>query len=79
MQSGLSSISVNYFAIYEMSNNGGKCGQRRSTLNIGCKPRKGGTGELKRIVSHNLGDSVRPIVKWAELLMGPHKAFFLQM
>jgi hypothetical protein len=34
---------------------------------------------LKSIATHNLGDSVRPISKWAEILMGPCKVFFLQM
>jgi hypothetical protein len=34
---------------------------------------------LKIIATHNLGDSVRPIAKWVELLMGTCKALFLQM
>jgi hypothetical protein len=79
MQSWLRSIGVNVSAIYEVPNNGGKYGWRRSTLNIRCKPRKGGSVELKIIVSYILGDSVRPIAKWMELLMGPCKEFFLQM
>jgi hypothetical protein len=41
--------------------------------------KEGGSVELKRIVTHSLGDSVRPIAKWEELPMGPYKVFFLQM
>jgi hypothetical protein len=35
--------------------------------------------ELKSIVTHNLGDSVRLIAKRTELLMGSCKVFFLEM
>ena len=35
--------------------------------------------ELKRIISHGLGDSVRSITEWLKLLMGSCKAFFLQV
>jgi hypothetical protein len=42
MNLGLKSIGVSCSAISELSNNGGKYGQRISTLNTGCKPRKGG-------------------------------------
>jgi hypothetical protein len=49
MQSGLSSVGANCSAIYEVSNNGGKYGQRRSTLNIGCNPRKGGMLSSKEL------------------------------
>ena len=35
--------------------------------------------ELKIIIPHGLGDSVRPIMEWAKLLMGSCKAFFLQV
>jgi hypothetical protein len=35
--------------------------------------------ELKRIISHGLGDGVWPIIEWVELLMGSCKAFFLQV
>jgi hypothetical protein len=38
-----------------------------------------GNVELKSIVSHNLGNGVRTISEWSELLMGSGKAFFLQM
>ena len=38
-----------------------------------------GNVELKIIVSHNIGDGVRPILEWYELLMGSGKAFFLQV
>jgi hypothetical protein len=41
--------------------------------------KEGGNVELKRIVSHNLGDVVRSIKKWAKLLMGLYKVFFLQV
>jgi hypothetical protein len=41
--------------------------------------REGWSVELKSIATHKLGDSVRPIVKWVELPMGPCKALFLQM
>ena len=38
-----------------------------------------GNVELKIIVTYNLGDGVRPIMKWVKLLMGPYKVFFLQV
>jgi hypothetical protein len=49
MQSWLSSIGVNYSAISEVSNNGGKYGQRRVTLKVGCRPRKGGMFRSKAL------------------------------
>jgi hypothetical protein len=33
--------------------------------------------ELKRIIPHGLGDSVRPIMERAKLLMGSYKMFVL--
>jgi hypothetical protein len=42
MHSDLRSIGFICSSISEVSNNGGKYGRRISTLNIGCKPRKGG-------------------------------------
>jgi hypothetical protein len=41
IQSSLSFVGVKFSAIFDFSNNGGKYGQRRYTLNVGCKPRKG--------------------------------------
>jgi ABC-type enterochelin transport system permease subunit len=41
--------------------------------------KEGGNVELKIIVTHILGDGVRSITEWMKLLMGPHKAFFLQV
>jgi hypothetical protein len=38
-----------------------------------------GTVERKIIFTHNLGDGVWPVPEWVELLMGPYKAFFLQV
>ena len=38
-----------------------------------------GSVELKRIITQNLGDGIQPIMKWVKLLMGPYKAFFLQV
>jgi hypothetical protein len=38
-----------------------------------------GNVELKRIVTHSLGDGVRSIAEWMKLLMGSCKAFFLQV
>jgi hypothetical protein len=35
--------------------------------------------ELKSIIPHGLGDSVRPITEWVKLPMGSCKAFFLQV
>jgi hypothetical protein len=35
--------------------------------------------ELKSIIPHGLGDSVRPIMEWLKLPMGSYKAFFLQV
>jgi hypothetical protein len=43
------------------------------------KEKERGNVELKRIVTHSLGDGVRPIMEWKKLLMGPYKAFFLQV
>jgi hypothetical protein len=42
MLSGLSFVGVICSVISEVSNNGGKCGRRRPTLNTGCRERKGG-------------------------------------
>jgi hypothetical protein len=39
--------------------------------------KEGGNIELKIIVTHILGDGVKPITKWEKLLTGPCKAFFL--
>jgi hypothetical protein len=41
--------------------------------------KEGRNVELKIIVTHNLGDGIWPIREWVKLLMGPCKAFFLQM
>jgi hypothetical protein len=41
--------------------------------------KEGWSVELKRIATHILGDSVRPIAKWEELLMGPYEMLLLQM
>jgi hypothetical protein len=35
--------------------------------------------ELKIIISHGLGDGLRPITEWVKLPMGSCKAFFLQV
>ena len=35
--------------------------------------------DLERIITHSLGDGVRPITEWAKLLMGFYKTFFLQV
>lgn len=42
MQSGFSSVGVICFSMSDVSYNGRKYGQRRSTLKIGCSPRNGG-------------------------------------
>jgi hypothetical protein len=41
--------------------------------------KKGWIFELKRIATHNLSDSVRPIEKWEEVLMGTRKVLFMKM
>jgi hypothetical protein len=41
--------------------------------------KEGWSVELKSIATHNLGDSVRPIMKWEKLLMGPRETLLLQM
>jgi hypothetical protein len=51
IQSGLSSVGVIFSMISKLSNNGGKYGQRMSTLNIGCIPRKGGVLSSKELLS----------------------------
>ena len=35
--------------------------------------------ELKNIVTHKLGDGVRPIMEWTKISMGSCKALFLQV
>jgi hypothetical protein len=45
----LISIGVNCSAISEVSNNGGKYGRRRATMNTGCRPRKGGMLSSKEL------------------------------
>jgi hypothetical protein len=41
--------------------------------------KEGWSVELKSIATHNLGDNVRPITKWAKILMGPNETLLLQM
>jgi hypothetical protein len=43
-----------WITISEVSNNGGKYGRRRSTLNTGCKPRKGGVLSSKELLPTTL-------------------------
>ena len=43
------------------------------------KAKEGRNVELKIIIPHGFGDSVRPITEWAKLPMGSCKAFFLQV
>jgi hypothetical protein len=43
------------------------------------KSKEGWNVELKRIATHNLGDSVRLISKWTELPMGTYKELLLKM
>jgi hypothetical protein len=54
MYVGLRSMGFIFFVISEVSNNGGKYGQRRSTLNIGCRPRKGGVLSSKELLPTSL-------------------------
>jgi hypothetical protein len=35
--------------------------------------------ELKRIIPHSLGNSVKSITEWEKVLMGSCKVFFLQV
>jgi hypothetical protein len=41
--------------------------------------KEGGKVDLKRIVTHILGDGVGSITEWMKLLMRPYKAFFRQV
>jgi hypothetical protein len=50
MQSGLRFVGVSCLKILKVSNNGGKYGRRRSTLNTGCRPRKGGVLSSKSLL-----------------------------
>jgi hypothetical protein len=50
IQSGLSFVGVSCSTISKVSNNGGKYGQKRSTLNIECRPRKGGVLSSKALL-----------------------------
>jgi hypothetical protein len=38
-----------------------------------------GKVEIKRIITHNLGDNVGSIMEWKNLLMRPCKVFLLQV
>jgi len=49
MQFGFSSLSVSFSAMLGGSKNGGKYGQRRSTLNNGCITRNDGMLSLKAL------------------------------
>ena len=42
IESEFNSIGVTSSAMFDVSTNDGKYGQRWSTLNIGCRPRNGG-------------------------------------
>ena len=79
MQFGFSLVGVSFFSTSYVSNNGGKYGKRRSTLNIGCRPRKGRVLNSKIIVTHSLDDGVRSISKWTKLPIGPYEVLFLQL
>jgi hypothetical protein len=41
--------------------------------------KEGWSVELKRIATHDLGDSVRPIRKWVKISMGHPKTLLLKM
>jgi hypothetical protein len=41
--------------------------------------KEGWSVDIKNIATHNLGDSIRPIEKWEELLMRPYKTLLLKM
>jgi hypothetical protein len=43
------------------------------------QPKERRNVELKRIVTHSLGDGVRPIMEWEKLPMGPYKLSFLHV
>jgi hypothetical protein len=43
------------------------------------KAKEWGKVELKKIVTHNLGDGVGYIIEWMKILMRPCKVFFLQV
>jgi hypothetical protein len=79
MQSGLSSVGVSCSVISEVSNNGGKYGPKEVHIEHWVQAKEWWSVELKSIVTHNLGDGVRPIEKWVELLMGPCKMLLLQV
>jgi hypothetical protein len=40
---------------------------------------EGWSVDLKIIATHSLGDSVRPIMEWTKILMGPDEMLLLQM
>jgi hypothetical protein len=41
--------------------------------------KEGWSVELKIIATHDLGDSVRPIAKWAEIPMGTYETLLMKM
>jgi hypothetical protein len=69
MQSRLRSVGVSCSVISEVSNNGGKYGRRRSTLNNGCKPRKGGVLSSKALLVSNLKLVWYPVLIMALLVL----------
>jgi hypothetical protein len=79
MQSGLSYVGVSCSAISEVSNNGVKYWSKEVHIEYWMQTKEGWSVELKIIADHSLGDSVRPIMKWEKLLMGPGETILLQM
>jgi hypothetical protein len=41
--------------------------------------KKGEKVDINKIVNHNLGDGVRSIMEWKNLIMRPCKVFFMQV
>lgn len=79
MQSWLSFVGVSCSAMSDVSNNGGKYGSRRSTLNPWVRTNEQWDVELEGSVTDSLGDGVWPISEWVKLVVGSIKVILLQM
>jgi hypothetical protein len=62
-----------------VSRRGEKYGRSSLHIKYAVQAKERGNTQFKIILTHNLGDGVRTVSEWVELLMGFSKALFLQM
>ena len=77
MQSGLSSVSVKLSSTFDVSNNGGKYGQRRSTLNTRFVGKGRGEYSIQKHCHPHPWWWCK--AKWTKLPIGSYEVLFLQM